>query len=169
MAELAVVVVEQELGLFVETCVPDLLFRPLERWVLGHIEVDELSTRELHNDKHVENTKSDRVLHEEVTSSHSLGLVLQEASPGLGIAGRAPFDHVSPHGRGGVVDGELHLQLQGNAILAVFGVIGRYTPDELDVVSWNRWSARLALRFPPPEIPKLLLPPSDYRLWLHED
>ena len=76
LAKLSVVVVEQEFGLFVETGAPDLLFRPLERWVLGHIEVDELSTRELHNDKHVENTKIDRVLHEEVTSPHSLGLVL---------------------------------------------------------------------------------------------
>ncbi len=85
--------------------------------------------------EHVENTKSDRVLHEEVTSPHGLGLVLQEASPGLGIAGRAPFDHVSPDGRGGVADGELHLQLQGDAILAVLGMIGGYSPDELDVLS----------------------------------
>jgi len=111
LAELPVVVVEQELGLFLEAGVPDLLFRPLKRWVLGHVEVDELSTRELHNDEHVEDTKPDRVLHKEVTSPHGLGLVLQEASPGLGIAGRAPFDHVSPDGRGGVADTELHLQL----------------------------------------------------------
>ncbi len=33
----------------------------------------------------------------------------------------------------------------------------------------NRRSARLALGFPPPELPKLPLPPSDYRLWFHED
>ena len=75
------------------------------------VEVDELSTRELHNDEHVENTESDRVLHKEVTSPHALGLVLQEASPGLKIAAWAPFDHVSPDGRGGMADGEFHLQL----------------------------------------------------------
>ena len=69
------------------------------------------STGELHNDEHIENTKSDRVLHEKVTSPHGLGLVLQEASPGLGIAGRVPFDHVSPDGRGGMADGELYFQL----------------------------------------------------------
>ncbi len=106
LAELPVVVVEQELGLFVETSVPDLLFRPIESRVLAHVEVDELSAGEFHNDENVENTKSDRVLHEEVTSPHGLGLVLQEASPALGIAGRAPFDHVSSDGRGGVPDEE---------------------------------------------------------------
>ncbi len=51
LVELAVVVVEQELGLFLEAGVPDLLFRPLERWVLRHVEVDELSTREFHDDE----------------------------------------------------------------------------------------------------------------------
>jgi hypothetical protein len=33
---------DQELGLLLEAGVPDLLFRPLERRVLGHVEVDEL-------------------------------------------------------------------------------------------------------------------------------
>ncbi len=106
LAKLPVVVVEQEFGLFVETGVPNLLFRPIERWVRSHGEVDEFSTGELHNNEHIEDTKSDRVLHKEVTSPHGLGLVLQEASPGLGIAGRAPFDHVFPDRRGGVADGE---------------------------------------------------------------
>ncbi|MCP4896074.1 MAG: hypothetical protein GY906_03785, partial [bacterium] len=169
MTKLPVVVVDQEFGLFLEARVPDLLFRPLKSWVLSHVEVDELSTREFHNDEHLENTKSDRVLHKEVTSPHGLGLVLQEASPGLGIAGRAPFDHVSPDGRGGMADIELHLQLQGDAVLAVLGMIGRDPPYELDVLSWNRWPAHRALGFPPPELPKLPLPPSDYRLWSHED
>jgi len=40
LAELPIVVVDQELGLFLEAGVPDLLFRPLERWVLSHVEVD---------------------------------------------------------------------------------------------------------------------------------
>ncbi len=30
----------------------------------------------------------------------------RDASPGLKIAGRAPFDHVSPDGRGGMADRE---------------------------------------------------------------
>ena len=169
LAELPVVIMDQELGLLLETGVPDLLFRPLECRVLGHVEVDDLSTRELHDDEHVENTKPDRVLHEEITSPHDLGLVLQEASPGLGIAGRAPFDHVSPDCRGGVADAELFLQLQGDAILTVLGMIGGYPSDELDVLSWNRWPASLALGFAPPELPELLLSPSDYRFWPHED
>ena len=48
-------------------------------------------------------------------------------------------------------------------------MIGRYPTDELDVLSWNRRSARLALGFPPPELPKLPLPPLDHRLWPNED
>ena len=44
LAELPVVVVDQKLGLFLEAGVPDLLLRPLERRVLSHVEVDELST-----------------------------------------------------------------------------------------------------------------------------
>ena len=111
LAGLVVVVVEQEIGLFLETGVSDLLFRPIERWVLRHVEVHELSTREFHDNEHVENTKSDRVLHEEVTSPHGLGLVLEKTSPGMGIAGRLSFDHISPDGRGGVADTELFLQL----------------------------------------------------------
>ncbi len=92
LSELPVVVVEQEFGLFIETGVSDLLFRPLERWVLGHVEVDKLSTAELHNDEHVEDTKPDCVLHKEVTSPYGLGLVLQEASPSLGNAGCMPLE-----------------------------------------------------------------------------
>jgi len=57
LSELPVVVVEQEFGLFIETGVSDLLFRPLKCRMLGHVEVDELSTRELHDDEHVKNTK----------------------------------------------------------------------------------------------------------------
>ncbi len=48
-------------------------------------------------------------------------------------------------------------------------MIGGYPPDELDVLSWNRRPAHLALGFPPPELLKLPLPPSDHRLWPHED
>jgi hypothetical protein len=169
LAELPVVVVDQEFGLFIETGVSDLLFRPFERRVLGHVEVDELSTRELHDDEHVEDTKPDRVLHKEVTSPHGLGLVLQEASPGLGVAGRAPFDHVSPDGRGGVSDAELHLQLQGDAILAVLAMIGGYPPNEVNMFFRNRRSAQPTLGLPPPELPKLPLSPSDHGLWFHED
>ncbi len=101
--------------------------------MFGHIIVDDLSTPEFHDDQYVEDTEPDRVLHEEVTSPHDFRLVLQEGSPSLGIAGRLPFDHVSTDGRGGVADAELHLQLQGNTILAVLGMIGRYPPNEIDV------------------------------------
>ena len=90
---------EQELGLLLEAGVPDLMFRPLEGWMISYVQVDDLSIRKLHDDEYVKDTKPNRVLHKEVTGPQGLGLVLQKAPPGLGIcASRAPFDHVSPDG-----------------------------------------------------------------------
>jgi hypothetical protein len=90
---------KQEFRLFLEADVPDLLFRPLERWMIGYMQVYDLSTGKLHDEEYIKGLKSDRVLHKKVTGPQSLGLVLQKASPGLGIrqAG-TPFDHVSADG-----------------------------------------------------------------------
>ena len=110
LTELPVVVVEQELGRLLEAGVPDWLFRPLEGWMIGYVPVDDLSIRQLQDDEYVEDTKPNCVLHQEVTGPHGLSLVLQEASPGLRICGsQAPFNHVSPDGRTGVANTELHL------------------------------------------------------------
>jgi len=136
LAELSVVVVEQETGLRLEAGVPDLLFRPLECWMIRYMHVDDLATRQRHDDEYVKDTKPNRVLHKEVTGPHGFGLVLQKASPGLGISrSRTPFDHVSPHRRAGVANTELHLQLQRDAILPVLRMIRGYPPDEVDVFS----------------------------------
>jgi hypothetical protein len=106
--------------------------------MIGYVQVYDLSTGNLHDDKHIKDLKRDRVLHKEVTGPHGLGLVLQKASPGLGICrSRTPFDHVSPDGRAGVANTKLHFQLQGDAILAVLGMIGGYPPDEVDVFIGN--------------------------------
>ncbi len=45
-----------------------------------------------------------------------------------------------------MADAELHLQLHGDSTPAVLGMIGRYSTDELDVLSWNCRSARPATR-----------------------
>ena len=76
LTKLPVVVVEQELGLVLEAGVPDLLFGPLEGWMIGYVQVDDLSIRKLHDDEDVKDTKPNRVLHKEVTGPHGLGLVL---------------------------------------------------------------------------------------------
>jgi len=62
LTKLPVVVVKQELGLLLEARVPDLLFRPLERWMICHVHVDDLPIRELQDDENVENTKPNRML-----------------------------------------------------------------------------------------------------------
>ncbi len=87
LAELSVIVVEQELRLLIEAGVFDLLLRPLEGWMIGYVQVDDLSTGNLHDDEYVKDTKPNRVLHKEVAGPHGLGLVLQKASPGLRICG----------------------------------------------------------------------------------
>ena len=138
--------------------------------MIGYLQVYDLSTGKLHDDENIKDLKPDRVLHQEVTGPQGLGLVFQKASPCLGISwSRTPFDHVSPDGRAGMADAKLHLQLQGNAILPVLRMIRGYPPDEVDVFIGDCWSARGALGVPPPEIPKLPLPPSDHSLRSHQD
>jgi len=80
-----------------------------------------------------------------------------------------PLNHVFPDGRTGMANTKLHLQLQGDAILAVLRMIGRYPQNEVDMFISNRRSAWPALRFPPPELPKFLFPPSDRGLWTLKD
>ena len=161
---------EHELGLLLEAGIPDLLFRPFKHWVIRYVEMNNLSTREFHDDEYVENTKPNRRLYKEVTRPYGLSLVLQKAAPGLGIfRSGTPFDHVFPYSRTGVANAELYLQLQGDSVLSILWVIGRYSPNEFNVFLRNWRSARLALRFPPPEFPKLPLPPSDYCFRSNED
>ena len=70
LTKLRIVVVEQKLGRPWEAGIPDLLFRPLERRVIGNVEVDDLPIRKLHDDEDVQGTKPDRVLYKEVAGPH---------------------------------------------------------------------------------------------------
>jgi hypothetical protein len=62
---------------------------------------------------------------------------------------------------------KLDLQLQGDTIFTILRMIRWYAPDEVDVLIGNVGSARLALRFSPPELPKFPLPPADDRFWFY--
>ena len=67
--------------------------------MIGYMKVNDLSTGRLHDNEYIKALKQYSVLHKEVTGPHGLGLVLQKASPGLGIRWfPTPFDHVSPDG-----------------------------------------------------------------------
>ena len=160
---------EQELGLLLEAVIADLQFRSLQRRMAGDVHMDHLSPPKLHEQEDIENTNANRVLHKEVAATDGLGLVFQEASPGLGISRpRRSLDHVSSDRGAGVANAELQLQLQGNAILAVLRMIGGYPADEIDVFIGNCRSACPALRHSRPELAKLPLPPSDHSLRSHE-
>jgi hypothetical protein len=146
LTKLSVIVVNQEFRLFLEADVPDLLFRPLERWMIGYMQVYDLSTGKLHDDEYIKDLNSDRVLHKKVTGPQSLGLVLQKASPGLGICwSRTPFDHVSSYGRAGMSNAKLDLQLKGDTIFTILRMIGRYPLDEANVLNRYWGSARFPL------------------------
>ena len=137
---------KQELRLLLEAGVPYLLFRPVEGWMIGYMKVYDLSTGNLHDDEHIKELKRDRVLHKEVTGPHGLGLVLQKASPGLGICwSRTPFDHVSSYGRAGMSNAKLDLQLHGDTIFTILRMIGRYPLDEANVLNRYWGSARFPL------------------------
>jgi hypothetical protein len=92
--------------------------------MISNVEMENLATRQLHYYENAENTKPNRVLHEEVARPHGLGLVLQEGSPNLRICRpRTPLDHVFPDGRACVANAKFHFRLQGDAIFTVLGMI----------------------------------------------
>jgi len=128
LAELAIdaiVIVDEELWLLLERGVPDLLLDPGQGWVLGHIDLHDFAAAELHDDEDVEGSEPDRVLDAKVAHPDGVGLVPEEGSPGLGWSYRAGwFDHVLSNCGSRVLDAELDLQLQGDAILAVLRVAG---------------------------------------------
>jgi hypothetical protein len=146
LAKPPVIIVNQEFRLFLEADVPDLLFGPLERWMIGYMQGYDLSTGKLHDDEYIKDLKGDRVLHKKVTGPDGLGLVLQKASPGLGICwSRTPFDYVSSYGRAGMSKAKLDLQLQGDTIFTILRMIGRYPLDEANVINRYWASARFPL------------------------
>jgi hypothetical protein len=63
LAKPPVIIVNQEFRLFLEADVPDLLFGPLERWMIGYMQGYDLSTGKLHDDEYIKDLKGDRVLH----------------------------------------------------------------------------------------------------------
>lgn len=76
LTELAIVVVKEELGLALEAGVADLLFCPLKRWMICHMEMKDLAACKLHDDEYIKNPKANGVLHKEVATPQGLSLVL---------------------------------------------------------------------------------------------
>jgi len=58
---------DKKLGLLFEAGVDELLLGPVESWVLRDVEMNNLPTRNLHDDEDIEDTKAEGILHEEVT------------------------------------------------------------------------------------------------------
>jgi len=58
LTELPVVVLEHRFGLLLETGIADLLFCPLEHRMGGDLYMDDLATREFHDQKDIEDTKA---------------------------------------------------------------------------------------------------------------
>ena len=168
LPEHAVIVVEEELRRPVECRVADLLVDPGLAWVLGHVDVHDPAAAQLQDDEDVQGGEADRVLDAEVAGPDGLGLVLQERAPRQGIPRRpGGLDHVLPDRGLGVLDAELELQLERDAILAVLGMVAGDAPDEPDVPAGDARPPGLGL--PGPEVLEPLLLPLHHGLGLHDD
>lgn len=76
LTKLPIVVVKQEFGLLLEARVPDLLLCPLERRMIGYVQMDDLSTRQFDDDEYIKDAEPYCVLSEKVTGPDGFGLVL---------------------------------------------------------------------------------------------
>ena len=110
--------------------------------LLGDIDLHDLPGPQFHDDEDVECSEPDGVLDAEVAGPDGADLVLEERPPTLrGPAGPRGLHHVLANGRLRVRDAELDLQLQGDAVLAVVGVIAGDPSDKLDVLALDVWPA----------------------------
>jgi hypothetical protein len=124
LAILTVTVVDEKLRLLLKTRVPNLLLHPVQRRVLGHVKVDNLSACKLHDDEDVKNTETEGVLHEEIAGPDDLGLILNEGAPALRVSGASPpMSPVLPDSCCGVPHAEFQFQLQRNSVFTVLGMI----------------------------------------------
>jgi hypothetical protein len=120
----SVVIMDQKLGLLIKTGVSNLLLHPSQCWVLSDVKMCDFSASKLHDDEDIQNTKTDRVLNEEITGPDDFSLILQKGAPALRVFGASPsINPILPDGRWGVPDAEFQFQLQGNSVFTVLRMI----------------------------------------------
>ena len=136
LPENAVVVVDEKLRLILKSGVSQLLLNPGQCRVFRYVDMDDLSAAQFHDpstrhhrfslrtgNEDVQGSELDRVLDAEVAGPDGRALVLEEGTPTLRrLAGPLDLGHVLSHGGVGVLDAELDLQLQCDAVFPVLGV-----------------------------------------------
>ena len=165
----AIVVVDQEPRSFTpRRRLAQLLLDPRQRRRARHATVHYSSGPDLHDDEDVCNGEQRRVLGEEITRPHLIGVVLYKGPPCLTTSRCCQArDHVAPHGATGMADAELGCELLGNLVLTPLGMVGGDAFDEVDVVSRDPRAARFG--FAAPQGEEALLVPSNNRRRLHND
>ena len=172
LAEDAVVVVDEEARSSAPGgCLTDLLLHPGKRWIDRDVDVHDPSGADLHDDEDVDDGEEGGVLGEKVASPELFGMVADKGAPGLIPTGCVPArNHVTTYGARGMLDAELGGQFLGDLVFAPFGVVSRDTLNEVDVLSGNAGSARLAgTRTTTPQDLEALSIPADYGSGSHDN
>src|SRR5215467_1393573 len=125
---------------------PELLHRPFRRGMGRDVLVKNLAGSDLHDNEDVEGTECGGDYHEEVAGHHDLGMVADEGQPALfGVrrAHRTVFAKVLADGAWGDPNGELQLQLVGDAFLTPGRILRGHLSDESpQVLGYSRPARR---------------------------
>src|SRR5215475_4927681 len=112
---------------------PELLQRPFRRRMGSDVVVENLAGSDLHDNEDVEGTECGGDHHEEVASHHYLGVVVDEGQPALFRVRGAHwtvFAKILADGAWGDPNGELQLQLIGDAFLTPGRILRRHASDK---------------------------------------
>ena len=104
----------------------------------------------------------------EIQREYLVGVRCQERPPRR-LWSRPTRDHVSTDRRCAMDDAKLELHLEGDSVLAPFGVVGGDAANELDVLTRNPWTTYPSLRPIPPIVTISLSMPTKNGIGLDDD
>src|SRR5215831_4804753 len=125
---------------------PELLQRPFRRGMGSDVLVENLTGSDIHYNEDVEGTECGGDHHEEIASHNYLGMIVDEGQPALfrvRRAHRTVIAKVFTDGAWGDPNGQLQLQLVGDAFLTPGRILRGHLPDKsLQVLGDSRPAGR---------------------------
>src|SRR5215469_1826998 len=141
---------------------PELLHRPFRRGMRRGVVVENSAGSDFYDDEDIEGAEGGGDYHEEVAGHHDLGMVADEGQPLLFRVRRAHITvsaEVLADGARGDLNGQLELQLTGDAFLSPGRILCGHLPDESAQILGDLRSAN-GPRFPAPEETESLAVPA---------